>query len=135
MGFENFGTVSFTAEAKTAEFITFLEQGRVMTTRCVKCGSAFFPPKMDCPRCLDSKVEWFEISGNGKLLTYSVVHYGPSGFEDEAPYTIAVSDFNGVRIFGRISKDIEEKDIKPGMAVKVAPVKNGEKIAYEFRKV
>jgi uncharacterized protein len=135
MGFENFGTVSFTTEAKTEEFLKYLEQGKVMTTRCKKCGSAHFPPKMDCPACLQSDVEWFEIKNNGKLVTYSVVHYGPSGFEDQAPYTIAIGDFNGVRVFGRISKDVTEKDIKPGMAIMIIPVKSGEKIAYEFRKV
>jgi uncharacterized OB-fold protein len=135
MGFENFGTVSFTTEAKTEEFINYLEQGKVMTTRCKKCGTAYFPPKMDCPSCLDSDVEWFEITGTGKLVTYTVVHYGPSGFEDEAPYTLAIADFDGLRIFGRISKDIEEGSIVPGMEIKVAPVKSGEKIAYEFQKV
>jgi uncharacterized OB-fold protein len=135
MGFENFGTVSFTTEAKTEEFINYLEQGKVMTTRCKKCGAVYFPPKMDCPSCLDSDVEWFEITGTGKLVTYTVVHYGPSGFEDEAPYTLAIADFDGLRIFGRISKDIEEGSIVPGMEIKVAPVKSGEKIAYEFQKV
>jgi len=135
MGFENFGTVSFTTEAKTEEFIKYLEQGKVMTTRCKKCGSSHFPPKMDCPACLVSDVEWFEIKNNGKLVTYSVVHYGPSGFEDQSPYTIAVGDFHGIRVFGRISKDVTEKDIKPGMAISIVPVKSGEKIAYEFRKV
>jgi uncharacterized OB-fold protein len=135
MGFENFGTVSFTTEAKTEEFINYLEQGKVMTTRCKKCGTAYFPPKMDCPGCIDSDVEWFEIKNNGKLVTYSVVHYGPSGFEDEAPYTIAISDFDGIRVFGRMAKDVEEADIQPGMAVRIVPLKEGEKIAYEFRKV
>ncbi len=136
MGFENFGTVSFTTEAKTEEFINYLKQGKVMTTRCKKCGTSYFPPKMDCPSCLNSDVEWFEIPDTGKLVTYTIVHYGPSGFENEAPYTLAIADFDGLRMFGRISKDVKESDITPGMTVKVVPVKSGEeKIAYEFQKI
>ena len=136
MGFENFGTVSFTTEAKTEEFINYLKQGKVMTTRCKECGTAHFPPKMDCPSCLDSDVEWFEIADTGKLITYTIVHYGPSGFENEAPYTLAVADFDGLRVFGRVSKEIDEKSITTGMAVKVVPVKSAEeKIAYEFQTV
>jgi uncharacterized OB-fold protein len=136
MGFENFGIVSFTTEAKTEEFINYLEQGKVMTTRCKNCGTAYFPPKMDCPSCIDSEVEWFEITGTGNLVTYTTVHYGPSGFEDEAPYTLAIADFDGLRVFGRISKDVNVNDIGPGMEVKVVPVKlSEEKIAYEFQKV
>ena len=46
MGFENFGTVSFTTEAKTEEFINYLEQGKVMTTRCKKC---IFPAENGLP--------------------------------------------------------------------------------------
>ncbi len=135
MGFENFGRVSFTTEAETVEFVNYLEQGKVMTTRCKKCGTSYFPPKMDCPKCLSSDVEWFEIKNNGKLITYSVVQYGPSGFEDDVPYTLAIGEFgDGLRIFGRLSKDIKEADIKPGMELKVVPVKLPEnRIAYEFQ--
>ena len=39
MGFANFGTVSFTDEAKVADFITFLEQDKVMATKCKNCGT------------------------------------------------------------------------------------------------
>ena len=137
MGFENFGAVSFTAESKTAEFLDFLEQGKVMTTRCKSCGNYYFPPKMDCPSCEESDIEWVEIPEGGKLLTYTVVHYGPSGFEDDAPYTLGIAEFGGaVRIFGRLSKGIPEDDVKPGIALKVVPVKLPEdRISYEFIKV
>jgi len=135
MGFENFGTVSFTAESKTEEFLKYLEQGKVMTTRCRKCGTAHFPPKMDCPSCLSNDMEWFEISGNGKLVTCTTIHYGPSGFEDKAPYSLAIADFDGIRIFGKIDKRLSENEIHPGMPVTIVPVKDGAKIAYEFRKL
>jgi len=135
MGFENFGTVSFTTEAKTEEFVNYLEQGKVMTTRCKECGTQYFPPKMDCPKCLLSDVEWTEIKNDGTLVTYTVVYYGPSGFEDEAPYILAIAEFgDGLRMFGRLNKDIKESDIKPGMGLKMVPVKlPGDRITYEFQ--
>ncbi len=136
MGFENFGTVSFTAEAKAADFIAYLEAGKVMATRCRQCGASYFPPKMDCPRCLLSDMEWFEIKGNGKLSSYTVVNYGPAGFEADAPYILALGEFgDGIQIFGRLSRDIEEKDIELGMSLMVSPVKlPDDRIAYEFRR-
>lgn len=136
MGFENFGVVSFTAETKASDFVSYLEKGKVMATRCRKCGTNYFPPRLDCSKCLGSDVEWFEIKGNGKLLTYTVVNYGPTGFENDAPYTLAIADFDGVRVFGRLSRSIKESDIKPGMTLKVLPVKlPGDRIGYEFQKV
>jgi uncharacterized OB-fold protein len=135
VGFENFGTVSFTTEAKTAEFINYLESGKVMATRCKKCGTAYFPPKADCPACPSSEVEWFEVVGKGELRSYTKVNYGPTGFEDDAPYTLALGEFDGVQILARLSRDIEEKDIKVGMSLTVSPVKLPEnRLAYEFKK-
>jgi len=136
VGFENFGIVSFTTETKASDFVGYLEKGKVMATRCRRCGTNYFPPRMDCPKCVGSDVEWFEIKGNGRLVTYTVVNYGPTGFEDDAPYTLAIADFDGVRVFGRLSKGIKEGDIKPGMRLKVLPVKlPGDRIGYEFQKV
>jgi uncharacterized OB-fold protein len=136
MGFENFGTVSFTTEAKVADFITQLEAGKVMATRCRKCGGSYFPPKVDCPRCLSSDVEWFEIKSKGKLLSYTVVNYGPTGFENDAPYMLALARFDeGIQILARLSRDIAEKDIKVGMDLMVKPTKSADnRIAYEFRR-
>jgi len=136
VSFENFGVVSFTTETKASDFVDYLEKGKVMATRCRRCGTNYFPPRMDCPKCIGSDVEWFEIKGNGRLVTYTVVNYGPTGFEEDAPYTLAIADFDGVRVFGRLSKGLKESDIKPGMDVKVLPVKlPGGRIGYEFQKV
>jgi len=135
MGFENFGTVSFTTEAKVADFMTHLEAGRVMATRCRKCGVSYFPPKADCPSCLSSDVEWFEIKGKGKLNSYTLVNYGPTGFEADAPYILALAEFNGIQILARLSRDIKQGDIKIGMGLMVSPVKlPDDRIAYEFRR-
>ncbi len=135
MGIENFGKVSFTTESKAAEFVANLEQGKVTGTRCRDCGATYFPPKMDCPGCLSSNVEWFEITDTGTLATYSVVTYGPSGFEDDAPYTLAVADFGAFKVFGRICKDIPSGDLSVGMKVKIVPVRLADgKFSYEFLK-
>jgi uncharacterized OB-fold protein len=136
MGFEKFGTVSFTTEARPVEFINQLEKGKVVTTRCKKCDTTYFPPKADCPSCLSSDVEWVEITGKGKLQTFAKVLYGPTGFESDQPYTLAIVDFGKLRVFGRMSKDVQDADVKIGMEVTVAPVKYaGDRIAYEFKKV
>ena len=132
MGFEKFGAVSFTAETKAVDFVTYLEEGKVMATRCKRCGQAYFPPRMDCADCLDSEVEWFEVAGEGKLVTYTIVNYGPTGFEGDTPYILAVAAFpGGVRIFGRLDREIPESDIKAGMSVKPVSVKlPDDKVSY-----
>lgn len=133
--FKKFGTVSFTSVTKVNDFIDFLEKGKVMGSRCVTCGMAFFPPRADCYKCLDSKVEWFEIQGTGKLVTYSKLKFAPVGFEDDLPYSIAVLDYVDFKIFGRIAGDIPDEEIKLGMAMKTVAnqLPNGQ-LNYIFTK-
>jgi uncharacterized OB-fold protein len=134
MDFGNFGTVSFTKQAKATPFVDYLSEGKLMGTKCKQCGKSYFPPRMDCPFCLSSDVEWFQIASKGKLLTYTTVNYGPSGFEDEAPYTLGIVEFpEGVRVLARVSKKIDPKTISIGMALKAVPVKLKEdKYSYDF---
>jgi hypothetical protein len=117
--FKKFGTVSFTAISKTNDFIAYLEKGKVMGTRCKDCGAAFFPPRSDCFNCLTDNMEWFEISGTGKLISFSELKYGPVGFEDDLPYTIALLDYGDYKVFGRVSKDIPYEELKVGMGLTV----------------
>jgi uncharacterized OB-fold protein len=135
MGFEKFGTVSFTAQTKVDKFVDLLDEGKVAGTKCKGCGMKYFPPRANCSNCLSSDMEWFEISGPGKLVSFSTLIYAPTGFEQDLPYAIALADFGDVKVFGRMSKDLKEEDTKIGMDVEVVPVKlRGEKVAYEFKK-
>jgi uncharacterized protein len=134
MGFENFGLVSFTSETKAADFLQFLGKGEIMTTKCRGCGKMYFPPRMDCSVCGTSEVDWIAIDKPGKLVAYSMVMYGPTGFENDVPYTVAVIRFqNGLQVFGRINKDVPIDNIKVGMVLKPVPIKlPPDKVSYEF---
>ena len=71
--------------------------------KCVDCDTAFFYPRMICPDCLEDKIEWFKTSGKGFLYTYMINHRPPPGFEDEAPYAIAIVQLDeGPRMMSNI---------------------------------
>jgi len=133
--FSKFGTVSFTSLTKTNDFIDYLEKGKVMGTRCRVCGMVFFPPRADCYGCLSSDMEWFEVAGTGKLLTWSTLRYAPVGFEGDLPYSIALLDYGSYKVFGRIAGDVPDAELKVGMDMKaeVNHLQNGQ-INYVFRK-
>jgi len=116
--FKKFGTVSFTAITKTNDFINYLEEGKVMGTKCKECGAVYFPPRSDCAKCLHSNMEWFEVTGTGALLSFSELKYAPVGFEDDLPYTIALLDYGDYKVFGRISQEIPYEDLNVGMELK-----------------
>ncbi len=133
--FKKFGTVSFTAITKTNDFIDYLEKGKVMGTRCKDCGKAYFPPRSDCHQCLPGEMEWFEVSGTGKLVTYSKLEYAPIGFEQDVPYCIALLDYGDYKVFGRIDRNLPPEDIKVGMEMKtVANTLPSGQLNYVFQK-
>ena len=133
--FNKFGTVSFTSTSKVNDFIDNLKQGKVTGTQCKDCGTKFFPPRADCYKCLTSNMDWFEVDGKGKLVTYSKLEYAPIGFENDLPYCIAVVDFGDYKVFGRISSDLTDAEIKVGMDLKavVNNLPNGQ-LNYVFQK-
>ena len=133
--FKKFGTVSFTSTTKVNDFIDYLEEGKVMGSRCKECGLVFFPPRADCYKCFSSDMEWFEVTGNGKLMAYSKLKYAPVGFDEDLPYCIAVLDYGDYKIFGRIASDIPEDEIKLGMEMNTAvnTLPNGQ-LNYVFQK-
>ena len=134
--FKKFGTVSFTSITKTNDFVDYLENGTVNGTRCKTCGLVFFPPRSDCHQCLSDNMEWFEVSGAGKLISYSKLEYAPIGFQDDVPYCIALLDYGDYKVFGRIDRDVPDEDIKIGMEMKTAAntLPNGQ-LNYVFQKI
>ena len=58
--------------------------------RCQSCRHVFFYPRFHCPQFLSDDVPGFRASGKGTLWTYMINHRAVPGFEDDAPYAIAV---------------------------------------------
>ena len=134
--FRKFGTVSFTGVSKTNDFIDYLENGKVAGTKCNGCGLVFFPPRADCYQCLSSDMQWFEVAGAGKLMTYSKLQFAPVGFDQDVPYCIALVDYGRYKVFGRIAAELPEEELQVGMEMTAAVnrLPNGQ-INYVFRNI
>jgi uncharacterized OB-fold protein len=120
--FSWFGKVSFVPYSKVSDFAVHLKNGRLMGSVCEECGFATFPPRADCPRCLSGKFAFSEISGRGSVYTYSTIAAAPTGFDDMAPYTVAVVDLaEGGRLLGWVGETIPVDEVEIGMEVQVVP--------------
>ena len=133
--FAKFGTVSFTKTTRVNDFIDYLEDGKVMYTHCKKCGADFFPPRADCEGCLSSDMEWREVSGTGKLVSYSQLKYAPVGFDGDLPYSIALLDYGEYQVFGRLDSSLGPADVEVGMEMTTVANKLADgQINYVFKK-
>ncbi|GHB83050.1 hypothetical protein GCM10010306_092030 [Streptomyces umbrinus] len=75
---------------ETQPFWDAAAQGELRIQRCVTTGKFFFHPRPCSPYVLDGEVEWVTVSGDATLYSYNINHRPAPGFEDEAPYAIAV---------------------------------------------
>lgn len=75
---------------ETQHFWDGCRDGKLLLQRCKDTGKAYFPPRPFSPFTGSRDVEVFEASGKAKLFSYVINHRPAKGFEDEAPYAIAV---------------------------------------------
>ena len=136
MSFAKFGKIGYVSETKVADFVKYLEKGKIMATRCGRCGKLYFPPRADCPDDLSSDVTWEELSGKCRLLTFTTVHFAPTGFEDDLPYSLALAQCEeGVKVFAPFSKDLAESKAHIGMNLRLAPLRlPNDRITYELKR-
>jgi uncharacterized OB-fold protein len=64
----------------------FPSRFRLEAARCEKCGAVTFPPRLVCPSCRGRKFATVPLEPEGKVLTWTVIHVGPSSHKHEVPY-------------------------------------------------
>jgi len=91
--------------------------------RCTNCGTVYFPPRSVCPTCSKhrrslGRLEPFHLSGEGEVVTFTIVHEAAEGFEMQVPYVLAiVKTPEGPQLTGQIV-DLEPKDARIGLKVR-----------------
>ena len=120
--------------AKVEKFFEGLKEGKVYMTQCKSCGEKYFPPQGACPKCLESNMDWIPLSGEGELLTCTVIFVKPPTFAHNRDYVVGISQMKeGVRVLAWLRID-DPKKIKPKMKVQLKTVKREPEglITYEF---
>ncbi|MFW9793906.1 MAG: Zn-ribbon domain-containing OB-fold protein [Candidatus Thorarchaeota archaeon] len=85
------------------EYLKNIEEGMFKAYRCVDCRMVIAPPSGACYGCGSSNMEWAEVSGKGKLVSFTVIHVAPDEFAEEAPYFVAIIELKeGTRVSARL---------------------------------
>ena len=101
------------------QFYKFMQQGKLMAGKCLRCGKIHLPPRPLCDNCFSQEFEWVEAPEKGKLLTYTIIHIAPTQFQALAPYAVGIIELeNGLRIPGMI-QGAPQDQLKVGMAVTI----------------
>lgn len=89
---------------ETAPFWAAAAEGRLVVEHCPACGADNFPPRGICRSCRSRGLAWVEVTGPGRVYSYTVNHQ--RWLPDlEVPYAVVLVEFDahpGVRIPGRL---------------------------------
>jgi len=107
---------------------------------CKTCGTRLFPPRDICPHCHKPAYETYEFSGRGEVYSFSTVYRPPTGYEDYAPYTVALIKLEEGPLVTAQLTDVDNEDIRIGMPVEMVTRKIREEgedgliiYGYKFR--
>ena len=92
-----------------ASYYAYLvEEKRMMGVRCRSCGELSAVPRPICAKCHGKDMEWHELSGRGKLSTFTCISIvpvamGKRGYGRDNPYCTGIVTLEeGPRISARI---------------------------------
>ncbi|MDH5663202.1 MAG: OB-fold domain-containing protein [Candidatus Bathyarchaeota archaeon] len=95
----------------SADYEKGLKEGKLLGLRCKDCKQTTCPPMIVCQRCGSKELEKTELSGEGELMTFTVIRIPPEGYE--APYIVClVKTKEGPWIIGRLDYDTEKMSQK-----------------------
>ncbi len=91
-------------------------------------------PQADCPYCKASDMDWVEISGEGELLTYTIINTKPLTYSHYPRLYSAIARMReGFNVLAWLRAD-DPKKVRVGMKVKLQVVKREPEgyLTYEF---
>ncbi len=92
---------------------------RLAGETCPNCSKKIFPPRDVCPHCQDEAGPEFEFSGKGEIYSYTTIYNAPEGFEQNAPYTVALVKLDeGPMITAQLT-DVDNGAVEIGMPVEM----------------
>ncbi|MVU80703.1 hypothetical protein GPX89_26055 [Nocardia sp. ET3-3] len=91
-------------DERSAEFFEAAARERLAIRSCIACGHMLGLEARTCTACGSSDLVWTEVSGQGELVTWSIVHHPPHpAFANQVPFPVgAVELAEGPWIDARI---------------------------------
>lgn len=79
---------------------------------CSNCNVVFFPAKSFCIGCKTTTTKSHNLSGMGMIESFTIIRSGPTGFETQTPYCVAIVKLDeGPMISAQIVDDNENIEI------------------------
>lgn len=86
---------------------------------CPHCDAKLFPPRDVCPECGEEAKTIYNFSGRGEVYSFTTVYEPPAGYEENAPYTVALVKLEEGPLITAQLTDLEEGKVEIGTPVEM----------------
>ena len=86
---------------------------------CPHCDAKLFPPRDVCPECGQEAKTLYNFSGRGEVYSYTTVFDAPAGYEEVAPYTVALVKLDEGPLVTAQLTDMDENKVEIGTPVEM----------------
>jgi uncharacterized OB-fold protein len=117
------------------------EEPRLIGTRCLACGEAFFPVQPACSFCSSTDVEEIAFSRRGTLDYYTCTHYPTPGYPGPVPLCVGFVRLpEGTKILAPLTEqDISKLNTGMELELVIRPVgtdgEGNELLGFAFKPV
>ena len=85
------------------EYRLALRENKLLGLKCKACGFVTAPPRLACRHCGATDSDMVELSGKGKIATFTTVFIPPESRRGQTPYLVVVIELEeGPWIMGNI---------------------------------
>jgi uncharacterized protein len=106
---------------------------RLLMPRCGN-GHVIWPPRPACPLCTELVADWAEVSGTGRLYSWTVVHRTRlRWYAERTPYVVGIVELDGsqpVRMVGRC--ELDPGSVRDGLELSVDFEEAGRQLTVPF---
>ena len=86
---------------------------------CPHCDEKLFPPRDVCPECGQEAKTLYNFSGRGEVYSYTTVFDAPAGYEEVAPYTVAMVKLEEGPLVTAQLTDLDDRKVEIGTPVEM----------------
>jgi uncharacterized OB-fold protein len=86
---------------------------------CPHCEVKIFPPRDVCPNCGGEAKAQYALSGKGEVFSYTTIYEPPAGYDENAPYTVALIKLEEGPIITAQLTDLGSEPVEIGMPVEM----------------
>lgn len=108
------------SETTILNYQALLNEKKLCAAECPSCNTLMFPPRLFCANCFRRGTRWKELSGRGKIRSFTIIHIASATHATDAPFVIVIVGLaEGISITARLVgvDPLKPEDIKIGASV------------------